>query len=95
MTDTVAERLARDIYPAEVVLPDGTLLKEARAFVTSSRIIVWTESDARWQPNLVFESALTIPVPRDRGSLRGCVGGRWATGLLMANVATASLAAFE
>ena len=37
------EVLVRDIFPAEVVGADGSLITKARVFVTSHRLIVWRE----------------------------------------------------
>ena len=44
MTDLAmidAELLRRDVYPAEVLLPSGQLLRNVRAYVTTERLAVW------------------------------------------------------
>jgi hypothetical protein len=34
------EVLKRDVYPAQVLMPDGTLLRACRAFVSDRRVLV-------------------------------------------------------
>ena len=41
------EVLARDIHPAEVLMPDGALVSGARVFITSHRIIAWVAGTDR------------------------------------------------
>jgi hypothetical protein len=64
------EVLARDVFPAEVLMPDGRVLI-GRAFITSHRLVVWRE-----HPRGVLDGEdayLAEPgsVARDRGSLVG------------------------
>jgi hypothetical protein len=64
-----AERLVRDHFPTECLLPDGSPVKEARVFVTSERVIVWTRGEG-FRPRVAYSAPLTTQVERDRGSLR-------------------------
>ena len=73
----MSERLVRDGNLVEVYAPavaaDGPF--RARAFVTTSRIVVWREGPDR-VPVLVVDSAHGRPEPemlaaRDRGSFKG------------------------
>jgi hypothetical protein len=65
------ELLRRDVHPAEVSTPDGSVFKRCRAFVTSERLIVWQEADRKVK--VALDVALTEPsaVPPNRGSLFG------------------------
>ena len=55
--DTV-ETLARDIYPAEVLLPDGSMHTGCRVFVTTDRMSVWAETTHSKSPYKVIELQL-------------------------------------
>jgi hypothetical protein len=77
-TDTEAETLRRDIFPAEVYVPylgRGPML--ARVFVTDRRVIVWTAEPAAPLPGwkspvrLVDEPVVGDLPARDRGSFFG------------------------
>lgn len=64
------ELLRRDVHPAEVLLPGGRLLLEARVFVTDRRLLVWKVKDGRVQQ--VVEMALVGEPPQaSRQSLNG------------------------
>jgi hypothetical protein len=64
------ELLCRDVFPSEVLLPDGRLLLEARAFVTNRRLLVWKVADGRVRQ--VVEMALAgEPIRPRRDSLNG------------------------
>jgi hypothetical protein len=41
------EVMARDVFPAEVLLPDGSLLTRCRVFVTSHRLLAFKEDKAK------------------------------------------------
>jgi hypothetical protein len=64
------EVLRRDVYPAEVLMPDGIVLSGVRAFVTSHRVLAYRETDGR-RIELAAELHLTDPwsVPADRSTL--------------------------
>lgn len=61
------ELLRRDIHPAEVLTPDGSVLTKCRVFVTNRRLIVYK---AVGTP-LVDVEIEPDSVPADRGSLFG------------------------
>ena len=54
------ETMARDVFPAEVLLADGSLLTKVRAFITSHRIIVW-RTDPKGYRGIVLEAKLAEP----------------------------------
>lgn len=56
---TAVETLCRDIFPAEVATPNGTVRKNVRVFVTSERMIVWAAPFGT--PEVVFDMPLTEP----------------------------------
>ena len=66
------EVLARDIHPAEILLPDGSILRQCRAFVTSHRLLAFAMTPDR-RIELVAELTLTEPksVPASRNTLQG------------------------
>ena len=45
--DLADETLARDVFPAEVLMPDGTLLQGVRVFVSSHRMLVFSANRER------------------------------------------------
>lgn len=65
----LAELLRRDIHPAEVLLPDGELLREARVFVTSERLLVWQKREGQVRQVLALD--LVMAPPPSRASLNG------------------------
>jgi hypothetical protein len=66
------ELLRRDVMPAEIACPDGTVIRRARAFATTHRLIVWQEP-ARGEIEVVLDVELADPysVPACRGTLSG------------------------
>jgi hypothetical protein len=48
------------VFPAEVLLSDGSLLIGVRAFVTTERLIVWREFEGQ-SPGIVLEMRLAEP----------------------------------
>lgn len=76
------ELLRRDVMPAEVACPDGTVIRRARVFATSHRLLVWQEPQ-RGHVEVALDVELSEPysVPASRGSLPGnarleCVTGQ-------------------
>jgi hypothetical protein len=65
----VPERLCRDVFPAEVLLPGGRLIQGCRVFVTSSRVLVYQASER--QIELAAEFELTDPINASRSTLQG------------------------
>jgi hypothetical protein len=41
------ERMVRDVFPAEVVFTDGTVLTGVRVFVTTERCMIWALDDKK------------------------------------------------
>ncbi len=64
------ELLRRDIHPAEVLMPSGELIREARVFVTTERVLAWKMREGRVQQVLALELA-GDPPPASRQSLNG------------------------
>jgi hypothetical protein len=64
------ERLIRDVHPAELLMPDGVVLKSVRVFVTTTRLLAFRSSE-HGEIYLAFEEGVQIPgtVPADRGTL--------------------------
>lgn len=64
------EVLCRDVMPADVLKPDGSMLREVRAFVTTHRLVAF---QANPQIEKVLDLALLDPfcVPASRGTLSG------------------------
>ena len=54
------ETMARDVHPAQILLPSGDLLQDARIFVTSHRVIIWKE-DATRRPYVAAEIPIAQP----------------------------------
>lgn len=72
MTDAQeVEVLRRDVYPAEVLLPNGKILVGVHVYATSHRVLVYSEVAHR-RIELTHELKLTVPfsVPGDRNTLR-------------------------
>lgn len=64
------ELLRRDIHPAEVLMPSGALILEARVFVTNKRVLVYKRGQEGIA--LAHELALAEEAPRaSRGTLNG------------------------
>lgn len=54
------EVLCRDVYPAEVLAGDGSLMRNVRVFITSHRMIVWRE-DGNANIGIALEVRLAEP----------------------------------
>jgi hypothetical protein len=69
------ETLCRDVYPAEVARPDGSVLKDVRAFATSHRLLVYRALDGGGV-DVALDVELSEPhsIPATRNGLTG--GGR-------------------
>ena len=77
------ELLARDVAPAEVAMPDGSVVTNARVFVTTHRIYGYRLTGGQVVRFLDAELVEHGSVPRSRGSLQG--------GALEAKVADGSI----
>lgn len=68
---TGPELMRRDVHPAEVLMPDGSLHLQARVFVTSQRLIAYTR-DREGRIVKALELALAGDPPvASRASLNG------------------------
>lgn len=81
------ETLRRDVMPAEVACPDGTVIRRCRAFATSHRLIVWGEAE-RKRVTLLDVELTEDTVPGDRGTLRGALECPTADGTFWVNRAS-------
>jgi hypothetical protein len=63
------ELLRRDVHPAEIAMPDGTVLAGCRVFVTTHRLIAWQVVERK--PTRVLDVELAEPgsVPGSRATL--------------------------
>ena len=78
---TDAERLVRDVHPAEVLMADGELLRGVRAFVTSRRLLIFTarpDGSIERPRRLAVEQPCSVPA--SRGTLVGSLECRLADG---------------
>ena len=75
-----AERLVRDVHPAEISLPDGRVLKDVRVFITSHRMTAYHTADGRIERALEVELERPCTVPANRGTLQGSLEVRLADG---------------
>lgn len=76
------ELLRRDVHPAEVLLPDGTLLSSVRVFVTSRRLVAFKAGN-EGEISRVLDLALEQPcsVPASRATLgQGALEAKLADG---------------
>lgn len=65
------EVMARDVHPAEVLMPDGTMLTRCRVFVTSHRMLAFGVGEGRAIKVLAeLELAEPYSVPADRSTLK-------------------------
>lgn len=64
------ELLVRDIHPAELALPDGTVVRDVRVFVTTRRLLAFRAS-AHGQIERCLSVDVQVPgtVPANRGTL--------------------------
>jgi hypothetical protein len=79
-TEAAVERLMRDVHPAELLLPDGSVVRDARVFVTSRRLLAFRVGDGGIEKAADLELEQPCSVPADRGSLRGRLEARLADG---------------
>ena len=90
MTDVASrEVLLRDVHPAQVVMPDGSIVRGARVFVTSRRALIYGVDLATREVLVVGDLAITEPgiIPPGKGTLgpseslelRTPVGTAWLT----------------
>lgn len=54
MSDLDIEERVRDIFPAEVLTPDGAMLTACRVFISNRRLIVWRIGE-RGSPYVALE----------------------------------------
>jgi hypothetical protein len=75
------EMLRRDVHPAELLLPDGTILTDVRVFITTHRLLAF-KTNAERQIEQCLELTLEQPctVPADHGTLHGRLEARLADG---------------
>ena len=65
------ELLRRDVWPGELLLPDGRSVTEARVFVTTHRLLAWTIEHSRIQVVADVELAEPYSIAGNRGTLSG------------------------
>ena len=65
------EVMVRDVFPAEVLLADVSLMTKVRVFITSHRIIVWRTDPSR-RRGIALEAKLAEPfsIPANRSNLK-------------------------
>lgn len=68
----MSEVLCRDVHPADLALPDGSMLRNVRVFITTDRVIAYQATPDR-KVKKVLEEALTVraAVSASRGTLQG------------------------
>lgn len=75
------ELMRRDVHPAEVALPDGSVLTGVRVFVTDRRLIAFRAVEGRIDKVADLELADPCSVPANRGTLgQGRLEARLADG---------------
>jgi hypothetical protein len=62
------EALCREVYPANVLLPDGTLLRSLAAYVTTARLVVFA-TDSFGMIGPVWDADLVVPIGASMNSL--------------------------
>lgn len=69
--EAAGETLHRDVYPAEVLLPDGSILVGVHVFVTSHRLLAYSEASGR-RVGLEYGADLAEvgSVPADMSTMR-------------------------
>lgn len=81
MTAVDAERLVRDVHPAELLMPDQTLLRDVRVFITSRRLVAFAaRADGSIERAVDVELEQPCSVPASRASLTGSLEARTADG---------------
>ncbi len=83
-TSTGEERLVRDLFPCEVYVVGGKVIRLARVFVTTERVIVWEDSkhhglriaeDFRLAEPWAVEPSRAMLTTKDRLEIAGLVRG--------------------
>lgn len=69
-TGVATERLLRDVHPAEVLVGER-LIRDARVFLTSRRLLVFTAGSAGIERALEIEVRQPCGVDANRGTLQG------------------------
>lgn len=68
----VSERLVRDVFPGEILMPDGSIHTHVRVFVTTGRLLAYkVDEERRILPVLNEPVQQPVTVPVSRGSLVG------------------------
>jgi hypothetical protein len=65
------ETLARDVFPAEIAFPDGTVLRDVRAYATSHRLVAYGVRGEGIVALLDVQLAEPGSIPVSRSSLTG------------------------
>jgi|ERR1039458_690119 hypothetical protein len=67
----MCELLRRDLFPAELLLADGRVLRECRVFVTTSRLLAWQVNQSRVDVACDLDLAVagSVGLKRDTTSL--------------------------
>ena len=65
------ELLRRDIFPAELAMPDGSVVTEARAFITTHRLFAW----AIKQGTIIVVADVELAEPESIEGNRGTLSG--------------------
>lgn len=69
------ETLCRDVYPAEVALPDGSVLTNVRVFATTHRLLVFKDGAGRTIEPIIDEPLVHVgSVPASMDTLRPGAG---------------------
>ena len=97
------EVLHRDVHPAEVLMPDGSIIKTARIFASQYRVLVYVSEQPRRDIKLVAELVLANEgtIPASAEGLAGRLEARTSDGTAWINRArgcgckTPELAALE
>lgn len=66
------EVLRREVHPAEVLMPDGSMVRDCKVFITSHRMLVYERGEGR-SIRLTHDLELSDPfsVPANKGTLDG------------------------
>lgn len=80
-TSVAGERMMRDVHPAEISLPDGTVLTDVRVFVTDQRMVAYrATADREIVQALAVDLQQPCSVPASRSTLQGRLEVRLADG---------------
>jgi hypothetical protein len=77
------ELLRRDLFPMELSFSDGRVVKEARVFITTYRLLAWTIENSTIQ--VVADIELTESVEANRGTLPGSLAVETTEGTVYVN----------